>query len=67
MTNRFRQFGGFILTLSCGCRAKVRDLPAKRTYMVCMSGLGHGSKLRWMEGLDLRSGTTYENQFAQSE
>lgn len=55
----------FLLTLSCGCRARARDVPRKTAYMVCGSGLGHGTKLRWISAEDTHTKRFEENTFLE--
>lgn len=55
------------LQLSCGCHAKVRDLTRETAHMTCTSGLGHGTRLSWVNaekqvGVSVSRNKTYFNR-----
>lgn len=53
-----------VVTLTCGCRTKTRDVPLRNAWMGCTSGLSHGYKLRWTSAVT-ESGNVFENRWLQ--
>jgi hypothetical protein len=55
----------FLVLLTCGCKARMRDVPRYEATLSCQSGQKHGHRLRWVEAVR-RDGLTLTNDRVKS-